>query len=238
MVDAFGNACLAFWNGGHYDLSVVHQLEFDNGTRVRDELQTYFQSYADWSLGELNVFSRARGEVLDWGAGVGRYALELQQRGVTVTSVEMSRGAAQVARQRGLRSIHVMRAEDYVTSTRKKYSTVLMMGNNIGLLGRQDRVAGLLESLADAVNPGGLLLGSLGVPAVLPASVVRHNCESGRRSGEVRMRSVYRGEAGDWFDYLFMTSDSFEDCIEGGLWRLEETIEQNAFENLFCLRRV
>ena len=101
----------------------VDTIEYLGGLDARDE----------WAV------SRATGRVLDVGAGAGRAALALQERGQQVTALEVSPGAAQACRARGVRDVYLgtpqRAAADGMAGA---FDSALLLGNNIGLLGSRE----------------------------------------------------------------------------------------------------
>lgn len=70
-------------------------LESDDGSIRPADLQPpdFFQHHDAWPRWEQVAIARARGAVLDLGAGAGRHAVHLQQLGHRVTVVDASPGA-------------------------------------------------------------------------------------------------------------------------------------------------
>src|SRR5690242_11406997 len=63
----------------------------------------YFAPFRRWPAHQRNAVRSMRGRVLDVGAGAGRVSLELQQRGHDVVAIDVSPGAVEVCRRRGVR---------------------------------------------------------------------------------------------------------------------------------------
>jgi SAM-dependent methyltransferase len=95
--DALGLALLAeYETPGAGD----HVLERDDGFVRCDQGSLYFTGPDDWYPGEAAGLACAFGTVLDIGSGAGRHALALQERGLAVTALDSSPGAAEVCRRR------------------------------------------------------------------------------------------------------------------------------------------
>jgi SAM-dependent methyltransferase len=235
--DTFGQACLDYWNDGQLDRTVAQELEFDDGTRVDDPLGRYFAPEREWSEAERELLRLAEGSALDLGVGVGRFALELQERGREVLGVDVSPGALLVARARGLRHTELADAASYLRRCHQQFDTVLLMGNNVGLVGRTEHIHEYFGLMAGCLRSGGVLLGTAGKPAGLPSAVVVHNQAHGRAPGESTMRTCYRAESGPWFDYLFLDLADLLDRVDAQCWQLHPRLVETETLTLFALIR-
>ena len=162
-----------------------------------------------------------RGRVLDVGAGAGRVALHLQERGYEVVAIDVSPGAVEVCRRRGLRDARVMRFED-VDSSLGTIDTVIMFGNNFGLFGGPRKAATMLRRLHRLMSPRGRIVAeSRGVyDTDDPHHLAYHerNRKRGRMAGQLRLRVRHRQLATPWFDYLIVSHDEMRDIVDGTGW--------------------
>jgi SAM-dependent methyltransferase len=130
--DPFGMALWHTHQGIHAD--VICELE--NGAIFSDRSAPYFSRTMHPPV--RHALAYMHGKVLDLGTGAGRFALHAQERGYHVVAVDSSWLATEVAEDRGVKVVvwedmweHV---SGYNTSP-PPYDTVLMLGNNLGLLG-------------------------------------------------------------------------------------------------------
>jgi SAM-dependent methyltransferase len=191
----------------------------------------YFGSPETWPACEHELLTRARGRILDIGAGAGRHSLELQARGLAVTGLDTSPGALEVCRRRGLK--HVLPgAIDDIPVDAGRFDTFLMMGNNLGLLIGPAEAPRVLASLATVANRGALILGTMLDPyqTDAPEHLAYHeeNRSHGRLAGSLRLRVRYRGLASEWFGYLFVSRTELRALIEPTSWRLVDLIGDGA----------
>jgi SAM-dependent methyltransferase len=228
--DAFGKALLAFQNG---ERSAVAFEREDGYIDVAESMGQYFAKYRDWPEEEKAAMRLVRGRVLDIGCGAGRHCLYLQDRGFDVVGIDNSGLAVKVCRMRGVRKAKAMAATD-VCSTRLRilggrFDTVMMMGNNLGLLGSARRARWMLRRLHGFTNPGAVILGSTLDPYKTDktehkAFHARNRCR-GRMGGQARIRVRHGLLRTPWFDYLFVSRRELRELLEGSGWTLEQAIE-------------
>jgi hypothetical protein len=91
--DAFGAALLDYLGGKDVPELVLEDRGGRTGPAIRPEW--FFRSFEQWDWWDRKILPLVgQGPVLDLGAGAGRAALYLQQRGLSVTAVDASPGAA------------------------------------------------------------------------------------------------------------------------------------------------
>ncbi|HEX8345342.1 MAG TPA: class I SAM-dependent methyltransferase, partial [Actinoplanes sp.] len=115
--------------GGRVPRPVIEIIERDDGLINGAPSDHYLAEPHEWQPHDRRALDRVRGSVLDIGTGAGRAALELQRRGVPVTGLDISPGAIEVARRRGLRDTVLNTVDAYARSP-ARYDTFLLLGNN------------------------------------------------------------------------------------------------------------
>ena len=210
--------------GGRIPRPVIEIIERDDGLINGAPADHYLGEPAEWQPHDHRALRLVRGAVLDIGAGAGRTALELQRRGAAVTGLDISRGAIEVARKRGLRDTVLATVDEYAARAEARYDTFLLLGNNLGLLESRDRAPVLLDALATLANPGARIIGHGTDPyrTTDPVHLAYHqlNRERGRLGGQLRLRIRYRLLASAWFDYLVCSVDELVSLLDGTPWRL------------------
>jgi SAM-dependent methyltransferase len=181
-------------------------LESDDG-RSQPALgpEVFFASADDWPAAEREALSFVSGRVLDIGCGAGRHALHLQQAGLAVVAIDISPGAVEVARRRGVKDARQLVAED-VDLTLGRFDGFLLMCGNFGIVGSAERGRELLTRLATVANPG----------AILVADCVDDVA--------VRLRLRYRDRVTPWFDWLNLAPDELREIVHGSGWHIERVI--------------
>lgn len=222
--DAFGAALLDTFHGRR-GFAVI---ERDDGLAEVDEpLTRYLATVSHWMPCERRAIRRARGRVLDIGAGAGRHALHLQQRGLRVTAIDPSPAAVQLCRERGLRDVR-QKTIERLSLRDGRFDTVVMFGNNFGLLRSLRWARRLLRVLAQVTARNGQILATSSDPyrTTDPVHLAYHrrNRKRGRMSGQLRLRVRYKMRCSPWFDYLLASQDEVRSIVAGTGWTVAETI--------------
>ena len=158
--DAFGHEMLDYFNGRH----PVEIVERDDGyIDTSGGAEAYFSEYMDWPDYEKEALAHVEGRVLDIGCGAGRHALYLQGKGFEVLGIDISPLAILVCKKRGLRKTRVMSVTQ-LSSNIGTFDTIIMMGNNFGLLGGPKRAKWLLSRFHRITSPEGRIIGTSNDP--------------------------------------------------------------------------
>ena len=101
-MDVFGNALLDYWNG----IATENILTYSN-LEDSDEipLEYLFRDYKQMPVLEQKALSLCKGSILDLGAGAGSHSMYLQEKNKAVTALDISKGAAEVCRLRGIKNV-------------------------------------------------------------------------------------------------------------------------------------
>jgi SAM-dependent methyltransferase len=211
--------------GGRLPRPVIEIIERDDGLINGAPAAHYLDDPAQWQPYDHRAVDRAAGAILDIGVGGGRIALELQSRGHDVTGLDISPGAIQVSRKRGVRRLVQATVDEHAASG-ARYDTFLLLGNNVGLLEGHHRAPAFLHALAALARPHATVIAHGTDPYnttdPVHTSYHRWNREHGRLGGQLRLRLRYRELATDWFDYLVCSVDELHQLVDaaGTPWRI------------------
>jgi SAM-dependent methyltransferase len=216
--DAFGRALLDHLNG-HDAHSIIERedgfVDLDGGPAV------YFEDYRKWATIERRAMRYVRGDVLDIGCGAGRVALYLQERGHEVTGIDVSPLAVKVCKLRGVRDARTQSITS-ISSKTGVFDTIVMMGNNFGLMGGATRATWLLQRMHRMTSSAGRIVAtSTDVYATSDRShrgYQRANLARDRMAGQLRLRVRYRDLATRWFDYLIVSPAEMKRLLRGTGW--------------------
>jgi SAM-dependent methyltransferase len=201
----------------------------------------YFAEYPDWPEYEREAMEYVQGRVLDIGCGAGRHCLYLQERGHEVVGIDLSPLAVRVCRERGVRDARVMSITQ-ISSKLGTFDTILMMGNNFGLVVDMRRAKWLLQRFKGITAPEARIIGTSTDP--YDTNVKHHldyhrwNRERGRMGGQIRLRVRYRRFASEWFDYLLVSQEEMGEIVRGTGWHVERFINSPRSAYIGIIERV
>jgi SAM-dependent methyltransferase len=232
--DAFGHT---IWDAYRTGTS-LHVIERDDGLVNVMDAAVYLAPPSRWSAHERRAVQLARGSVLDIGCGAGRHALAMQSRGLRVRGIDTSPLAIRTARARGL---HDARVLDVRELARGSYDTIIMLGNNFGLLGAPKPGRRLLHRFHDlTTNDARIIAESNDVHRTRdPVHLAYHvrNRARGRLPGQLRLRVRYRDAASPWFDYLMVSLDEMRAMVEGTGWHVTRTLRSRGSAYIAVLEK-
>jgi SAM-dependent methyltransferase len=224
--DAFGRALLD-QVAGSADAIVI---ERDDGL-VNADTTDYLTGLDERDLWALD---RAGGRVLDVGAGAGRASLVLQERGHDVVALDVSPGAAQACRSRGVREVFAGPAQQAAAeSLAGSFDCVLLLGNNLGLLGSAEAAAPYLETLGTLLTPDGVIVGTCldvyQTDKQVHLDYHERNRRLGRMAGQLTLRVRYQRLATGWFDWLAMSADELAGLAAASGWQVAELLPGSTY---------
>jgi SAM-dependent methyltransferase len=223
--DVFGHALLDWVAGA----TSPEMLERDDGfTQVGAGPDVYLSEFKGWPAAERHSLRYLRGRVLDVGCGAGRVTLELQRRRVEVVGLDMSPLAAKAATLRGVKEMWSMALED-VGARLHDFDSLVLFGNNFGILETPTRARRVLRRLAREANPDARIYVEStdayfgGAPA-FTRSYYHRNKASGRSPGQVKLRYHYGPLVGAWFHWIFVSRSEMRALLVGSGWHVERVI--------------
>jgi SAM-dependent methyltransferase len=240
--DAFGEILLAeleITQAGGIP-SVTEIVERDDGFIRGMPASRYFAHPGEWAPFERRALDLAVGRVIDVGCGAGRFALALQEGGIAVTALDVSPGAVEVSRRRGVRDAVLANAQDG-GADRGAYDTFLLMGENLGLIGSRGQAAAFLAGLAAAASPRARIIGH-GADQYMTDDPVHaryreRNPGTGMMDGQMTVRVRYRDLATEWFPYLLCSPAELAGLAVGTPWELTEVERADQVNYLAILTR-
>ena len=224
--DAYGQA---MWDYLHHGRG-FEIVERDDGlATISGGPVAYLAPPKDWSAQQRAAICLARGRVLDIGCGAGRVALHLQEKGLDVLGIDTSPLAVKVAKLRGVRKARRMSITQ-ITRKLGVFDTIVMYGNNFGLMGSFKRARWLLRRFRAMTGSDARIIAESNDPygPRRPGSerprchldYHKWNRSRGRMGGQVRIRVRYMKHATPYFDYLLVSKDEMREIVAGTGWEI------------------
>ena len=207
--DPIGVAILEYHKNNHpADIIVTSDICEDDVI----PLEILFRSFDEMPELEKVALSKAKGKILDVGAGAGFHALHLQNKGKDVHTIDISKGAVEFMTKQGLKTRQI----DLYDLKDEKYDTILMLMNGIGIAGTLSNLEKTLLHLKSLLNSGGKLY--------CDSSDIRYLYEDDEGAlwidlnteyyGNFRFQMKYKQEIGPWFDWLYVDYDNLAQAAE------------------------
>ncbi|HCK06109.1 MAG TPA: SAM-dependent methyltransferase, partial [Flavobacteriaceae bacterium] len=150
----------------------------------------------------------------------GSHSLYLQNLGREVRSIDLSKGAVQIAQSRGVAQVTETSLLDY---DGERFDTIIMLMNGTGIFESLESVPAYLNKLKTLLNPKGMLL--------IDSSDLRYMYDTGddeaiwvpadRYYGELEFRLRYKKEFSEKFPWLFLDKHLFAHLAESNGWTFE-----------------
>lgn len=149
--DLFGKALLDFYNGNATE-------DIITSTNISDEdilpLNYLFRNYDKMPILEQKALELTKGKTLDAGCGAGSHSLYLQDNGFNVKAIDISKGAIEVCKKRGVLNTEVLALLD----EKNTFDTILLLMNGTGIFQTLKALPHYLKHLKSLLNPNGQIL--------------------------------------------------------------------------------
>lgn len=230
--DLFADALWQFYETGKADL----WNERDDGYRRNEDVSWYFTTYREFLSIEKRALKFARGKILDVGCGAGRHSLYLQKHGLRVTSIDLSPRIVELARARGVNDARVVDVARRLPFRNGEFDTVILFGNNLGIVGSVTKFRRMLRELHRVTSPRGCIIATTRQPSTTNAThrnYLKHNLARGRTLGQIRLRQwlAERGKKGEWFDLLLLAPTDLMQLAAKEKWELAHVFPLENFES-------
>ncbi len=151
LIDVYGKAIIDYFMG---EKSKIITYSTVGG---KDELPVahLFRSYEKMPEIEKAALDITKGKVLDIGCGAGSHSLFLQEKNHSVKAIDISEGAIQVCKKRGIQNAEVMNLWDLKS---EKFDTILSLMNGAGICGSLGMLPIFMAHLKSLLNPYGQVL--------------------------------------------------------------------------------
>ncbi|MFT4754731.1 MAG: SAM-dependent methyltransferase [Salibacteraceae bacterium] len=234
VTDIYGKALLKYQENPGSQKILVHS---DIAESDSYPISWFFRPFKDFPELEKMAIELCSGRVLDVGAGTGIHSLELQNRGLDVTAIDISEGAISCMKKQGLKKAIV---QDFYTLQNQKYDTLLLLMNGFGVMGKLNKVAGFFEKVNELLAPGGQI--------IVDSSDLLHLYKeedgsvlidlNGSYYGEVEYQMEFEDQKGFPFDWLFIDFGSMQDAAKKAGFNAVKIFEEETYQYLAKITRI
>ncbi len=186
MKDIFGKALLDYYNG-NYSEDIITSTSISSEDIL--PLPYLFRSFPEMPKLEQKALQLAKGKILDVGCGSGGHSLYLQDGGLPVKAIDISEGAIEVARKRG-----VLHAEvHHILEETDTFDTILLLMNGTGIFQKLVYVSKYLRHLKQLLKPNGQIL--------IDSSDIKYMYDPDSYRDWVDTNAIYYGELDYFLSY-------------------------------------
>ncbi len=207
------------------------------GDKEEMPLEVYFRDHRQMSLLEKTALKNCKGSVLDVGAGAGSHSLVLQslpQHYLKVTALDVSAKACGVMRQRGV--VEVVKANFFNYKPLKKFDTLLLLMNGIGLCGSLDRVSIFLDHASSLLQEGGQIIFDSSDVSYLYNDAFPFPDK--KYYGEIKYSYGYKKQLSNSFSWLYVDRHTLKKTAKAAGWTFKLITEDENGQYLARLKRV
>lgn len=229
--DPIGHAMLDFGRGEYEEGACRH---IDGGDEIRAHIhENYFTPREEWYEDTLALLESLEGPVVDVGCGAGQHALWLRDHGVAVEAFDLSPGAVEATRERGVEDARVMDMFD-MDFPRDRFRTALVNGTQAGLAGSLPGVRAFLSDLASVADDEGVVVvDSYDPGAIDPAEFFGYRPDPRRGIARRAFHAEYERdgerEVGRTLSFVLFSPDRLRDIAVGTPWDLDEVIPREGY---------
>ena len=171
--------------------------------------EVMFRKWEDMDLLEQRALALCRGDVLDVGAGSGCHSLYLQEQGLQCLAMDLSPGCIEVMRKRGVKQTV---SADICKYADRKFDTILVLMNGLGIAGTVKNLRALLRHFLDLLRPGGQIIAdSTDISSLFDDDCYRYSLDN--YSGEIDFVMQYKEARSDRFYWLYIDFTSLERMV-------------------------
>ncbi|MDP5230387.1 MAG: class I SAM-dependent methyltransferase [Cellulophaga sp.] len=206
-IDIFGKAVLDYQNNNYTsDITTFSSLDEEDSM----PLPYLFRSYDAMPLLEQKALELCKGTILDIGCGAGSHSLYLQEKKHHVTALDISEGAIEVCKKRGIKNTVCTNLYDFKNV---RFDTLLLLMNGIGIVGKLTNLNRFFMHLKNLLKPNGQIL--------LDSSDIIYMFDEDEDGGywipdgntyygEVNFSMTYKGEKSSLFDWLYIDYNTLQ----------------------------
>ncbi len=222
MTDSFGRSMRDALEGKDAD----YIIERDDGFIRHTTARNLIKPFEEWVEAESEAILNIEGPVLDVGCGVGRVGDYVKSKGLEYYGVDLSPLVVELCHKKGHENVYIMSADE-IELDRSDIKTVILYGNNFGLMGTPEGVVRMLKGFHRVTTDDAIVLAGsidpLETDDEMHLAYHAKNRAEGKPIGQVKLRNRYLGEVDDWWNLLLCEKELMSKLAEDAGWYLEKT---------------
>ena len=229
MKDLFGTAILDYQTNNSPE-DIITETTISEADAM--EVSYLFRSYKEMPKLEQKALQLAKGKILDVGCGAGSHSLYLQEKGLEVTSIDISENAIKACALRGVQNAQVQNVLD--SNSNEKFDTILLLMNGTGIFGTLDQTSKYLQILKSLLAPNGQIL-------VDSSDIIYMFDEDEDGSkwvsadgyyGELTFTISYKNQTEEAFSWLYLDYNTLQNAAHANGLECELILEGEHFDYL------
>lgn len=231
MKDIFGQALLDYYNQ-NYTEDIITSTSI-SGEDVLP-IPYLFRDFNEMPKIEQKALKLAKGNVLDVGCGSGSHSLYLQNKGFNVKAIDISEGAIEVSKKRGVLNAEVLN----ILEETETFDTILLLMNGTGIFKELQQTSKYLKHLKGLLKPNGQIL--------IDSSDIKYMYEdedggfwidtNANYYGELDYFLSYKGEKEAPMKWLYLDFETLKLACETVGLTCELILEGEHYDYLACLK--
>ncbi len=235
--DAFGQALKDYLQGKE----VLEIIERDDGyIDATKPVGDYLADFEEWPEIQQDAMDHVEGYVLDIGCGPGKHSLYLKEEGYEVLGIDISQIVLEICKERGLDNVRNMNISE-IDEDIGPFDTILMLGNNFGLLESPEKAEDYLERFYRATSDNARIIAEsrdvYETDNEFNKRYQENNVEEGKLPGELRIRNRYKGYCSPWYNYLMVSKEEMEDILEKTDWYVDEYLDEDSPQYIAIIKK-
>ncbi len=231
--DILGNALLDYLEGNkNAELTLFNHMKFNNDYTItgkeRIPVSSFYKEEDDLLEVEKHVLNQCYGKVLDIGAAAGSHSLILMEKGIDIYSLDISPGAVEVMKRRGLKNVH---CDDINKFKSTAFDTLVFFGNNHGLFGSIKKLDEFFLNCKLLKSNSQILIAS----PYVKIPINNYDTEYYPQYMEYNMRLEYKGESTKDFKWFMVEPVYLINYFKRHKWTVETKYYQ---QEKTCLIRL
>ncbi len=210
-LDIFGEALLDYQKGEYTeDIITFSSLEEEDCI----PLPYLFRSFTEMPSLEKEALKKCKGTILDIGCGAGSHSLHLQNQELSVVALDISEGAIETSKLRGVKNTINSNILDYSGT---KFDTLLLLMNGIGIVEKLSNLDMYLKHFKSLLKTSGQIL--------LDSSDIIYMYEEDNDGGywipehsdyygEVEFTMQYKNAISEPFGWLYLDYNTLKNAAE------------------------